>query len=630
MSSATSTEKGTAASSLQPWQFFVLAGFAAATAGVFLSRGTSPANIVFISFIIGGAAIAGAAVYRMLAPLATSEAAESIELVGGRIRAGLEREKLLVLRSIKELEFDRAMNKISPQDYDDMVARLRMRAVRLIRQLDAGGSGYRELIERELASRLGRRAERTEGPTTAPADADADAETSTDAEAFLDAEGSMAVAGREPACASCGTMNEADARFCKACGVKLAALLLLLGTLLAPALALAQPDLRMMAGIPRPDGTLADGTITVRVVRRTLADNVTGLPVELIGGGVETAETAETDGNGRATFRAPAPGTIVRAATVVDGERLESQEFPAPDRGGVAVMLVAGLGDAPAQQPAQPGTVSIGGNSRFVVDLADDRLEMYYLLEIVNPSATPVAPLEPIIFDLPTGAGGAGALNESSPQVVVRGDRVTVTSPVPPGVTPVQIGFVLPYSGGEVTIEQRLPAALGTVNVVMRKVGDMSLASAQLPAQQESAIQGERYVMAAGPALGAGDTLRFTLRGLPHHSTVPRTTAVTLATLIVIVGLWAGWGRRDRAADIARSRQLESRREKAYAELIKLEEGRRAGRVDAARHASRRSALVEQLERIYAELDRPEGPPAGRPAVQRSDGATAGARASAG
>ena len=576
MSSATSNS-----STFRPWQFFVLAGLLVATVGVFLSRGTSPANIILISLVVGGAALTGTAVYRMLAPLVMPDTAESDEMVGGRTRAALEREKMLALRSIKELEFDRAMNKISEQDYEQMAARLRSRAVGLIRRLDASASGYRELIERELASRLGRA-----GASKAATDAGADEDAPEPAEG---------------ACRSCGTVNETDARFCKQCGVKLAAAVLLIAALLVPALALAQPDLRMMAGIPRPDGNLPDGVITVRVVRQALANNVTGHPVELRAGG--DVQTVNTDENGRATFPAPAPGTIVRAATEVDGERLESQEFPSPDRGGVAVMLVAGLGDAPAQEPGRPGNVSIGANSRLVVDLVNDRLEFYYLFEIVNPASYPVMPPEPLIFDLPSGTAGAGALTGSSPQVVVRGDHVTVTSPVPPGVTPMQIGFTIPYSGGELTVEQRLPAALAVANVVVRKVEGMGLRSAQLVNQEERQLQGEPYIMAAGPSLAAGDVFSFTLTGLPHHSRAPLAIAGLVAALIVIVGVWAGAGRRGRATDTAYRQQLEKRREKTFAELVKLEQQRRDGKIDPARHQHRRATLIGQLERIYGELD---------------------------
>ncbi len=47
------------------------------------------------------------------------------------------------------------MGKVGEDDFQDMSLRLRARAVRLIEQLDNTSSGYRELIERELAKRLG-------------------------------------------------------------------------------------------------------------------------------------------------------------------------------------------------------------------------------------------------------------------------------------------------------------------------------------------------------------------------------------------------------------------------------------------------------------------------------------------
>jgi hypothetical protein len=572
----------------QPWQFFVLAGLAAATAGVFVSRGTSPANVIFISIIIGAAALAGTAVYRMLVPLVVPEAVESAEMIGGRTRAALEREKLLVLRSIKELEFDRAMNKISAQDYEEMVARLRLRAVRLMRQLDAGASGYREIIERELAGRLGRGAAARGSDQTEPAEAPDTTITGS--------------------CASCGTVNETDARFCKHCGSRLVAALVVALAMLVPLVAHAQPDLRMMAGIPRPDGNLPDGVVTVRVVRRALANNVTDQAVELQTG--DQALTGKTDQNGRATFRPPTPGAVLRATTVVDGERLESQEFPAPARGGVAVMLVAGLGAAPPKEPARAGTVTLGGDSRVIIDLADDALQVYYVFEVVNAASYAVNPSGPLILDLPSGAAGAAALGNSSPQVVVRGDRVTVTGPFEPGVTPVQVGYTMPHSRGTLTISQKLPVEMTAVNVVMRKIGEMELSSAQLSSQQDRMIQGDRYVVAAGPAIAADGTLSLDLAGLPHHSVVPLTVTSILATGIVLVGLWAMFARPKRAAEAGRRKQLEGRREKAYAELMKLEEQRRAGKLDPLRHQSRKTILVAQLERIYGELD-DQGPVTG-------------------
>jgi len=184
----------------RPWHFFVLASLMAATAGVVLAHGTSPANLILISLTIGSAGTAALGVYRMLAPLAGGELDAAPGPLAERTRAGLEREKALVLRTIKELEFDRAMGKVSAQDFDEMVARLRSRAIALMKQLDQE-RGYRDLIERELLARLGASATRPPAPRVEAAEV------------------SSVVSG---VCAACGTANDTDARFCKQCGAQLA------------------------------------------------------------------------------------------------------------------------------------------------------------------------------------------------------------------------------------------------------------------------------------------------------------------------------------------------------------------------------------------------------------------------
>jgi hypothetical protein len=171
---------GTSTSHLQPWQFFVLAALACATAGLFLTRAQGLMSVVLLTALIGAAALAGLAGLRVMRPLVSP--LEESTATGRRVREGLEREKALALRTLKELEFDRAMGKMSEADFQEMSSRLRTRAARLIRQLDAG-ERYREQIERDLAARL-----------TVPG---------------------------AHACAACATRNEADAKFCKACGVRL-------------------------------------------------------------------------------------------------------------------------------------------------------------------------------------------------------------------------------------------------------------------------------------------------------------------------------------------------------------------------------------------------------------------------
>jgi hypothetical protein len=190
----------------RPWHFFVLTSLIAATVAVVMSRRATPEHLVFISLTIGAAGAAAAAFYRTLAPLAAPDAEAFSEPRSDRAKAALEREKSLVLRSLKELEFDQAMGKLSPRDFDEMSGRLRARALSLMKQLDEGGSGYRGIIERELQARM---AGRNAAAVLPRPTRDGAPEKPTASEPDEPAAG---------ACPDCGTVNDEDAAFCKRCG----------------------------------------------------------------------------------------------------------------------------------------------------------------------------------------------------------------------------------------------------------------------------------------------------------------------------------------------------------------------------------------------------------------------------
>ncbi|MEO7134995.1 MAG: zinc ribbon domain-containing protein, partial [Vicinamibacterales bacterium] len=151
-----------------------------------VATGQSPANIIILSMTVVSVSFVGLGTYRILAPLVSTVPDTGIT-IGGRTRIALEREKALVLRSLKELEFDFAMGKMAKADFDEMSVRLRARALGLMRQLDAGG-GYKEQIAKEIQRRL-----------------------STGAEGAV-----SAGVGCE-----CGAENDRDAKFCKHCGARL-------------------------------------------------------------------------------------------------------------------------------------------------------------------------------------------------------------------------------------------------------------------------------------------------------------------------------------------------------------------------------------------------------------------------
>lgn len=177
----------------RPWHFFLLASILLATVAVMLSRQSSPENLILISLTVASAGAAAAAFYRMLAPLTQEVVLRAGEPVSERTRTALEREKMLVLRSIKELEFDHAMGKLSQKDSDEMAGRLRARAITLMRQLELDPDGYKSTIERELEGRL-KSAQIAPPPPIATS-----------------------------ACGSCRAGNDADAVFCKKCGARIAA-----------------------------------------------------------------------------------------------------------------------------------------------------------------------------------------------------------------------------------------------------------------------------------------------------------------------------------------------------------------------------------------------------------------------
>jgi hypothetical protein len=204
-------------SALQPWQFFLLIGMLAATAVVVVSTGQSTAAVIALSLTVIAASFVAVAIYRALVPLVLPETAEPATARAGRLREALEREKALSLRSIKELEFDFAMGKIAQSDFDEMSARLRSRAIRLMRQLDED-AGYRGAIEQELSRRLAR-------PSTVsaePAPSVPAGETPV-ADAIGDEAAAMSEEAAAMNCGSCGVANDTDARFCKNCGSRLGA-----------------------------------------------------------------------------------------------------------------------------------------------------------------------------------------------------------------------------------------------------------------------------------------------------------------------------------------------------------------------------------------------------------------------
>ena len=287
------------ASSLRPWHFFLIATLTLATVSVILMRHASAPAIVLVALTVCAAGYTAYTLFRTLLPLTGAGVSDDAVMVGGRTRAALERDKALALRSIKELEFDHAMGKVADADFAEMSGRLRARALRLMRQLE-GADAYRNAIERDLAARVSPEpAERAAAVARGP---------SRGARVLLHA----VRRGRRGRRALLPDVRHAPPRPRRSavvirraaivCVALVAAAVGVTGTAFAQ-----MPDPRAMSGMSMPSPNLPDGTITVRIVRGQITNNLPGVTVELHGAG--DVRTVKTGADGRALFAGcrPAP-----------------------------------------------------------------------------------------------------------------------------------------------------------------------------------------------------------------------------------------------------------------------------------------------------------------------------------
>jgi hypothetical protein len=369
------------------------------------------------------------------------------------------------------------------------------------------------------------------------------------------------------------------------------------------------PDPSLIHGRALPAPELPNGTVTVRVVREAIGNNVPGQAVTVTVG--SATRTATTDDLGRAEFTGLPAGQATAAATV-DGEAMTSQPFEVPTTGGLRVILVAGIAKAAerkaqeekeaAAAPAVKGVVVLGGNTRVLTQFNNDILDIYYVLDIVNNARTRVDVGAPIVITLPDGASGATALEGSSRAASVTERTITITGPFPSGSTAVQVGFRLPYSGDTLRIRQTWPIALQQVTVGVQKIGNLSVASPQFSTINEVRPDGSTvYALGTGAALPAGGMLEVTLSNLPHHSPVPRYAALALAAAVAGFGAWLAMSARTTRTD---TRQvLVRRRDELLGQLTNLDARHRATGGDDEKYLTRRQRITSELEQIYGELD---------------------------
>jgi hypothetical protein len=368
------------------------------------------------------------------------------------------------------------------------------------------------------------------------------------------------------------------------------------------------PDPKQMSGIPRPVTDLPNGSLSVRLIKGDLSNNLTGHPVQLHIG--DKVQTVNTDAEGRAQFDHLPQGATVKAEADVEGEHLESQEFPAPAQGGIRLMLVATdkekerQKEEEAKAPAITGQVVIGGESRIVIEPGEESVSVYYLLEIENTARVRVNPPAPFVFDMPKEMTGTAVLQGSSPLATNSGNHVTIMGPFPPGKTIVQVGGGLPVMSDTVEFTQTFPTTFSQLVFIAKKDGNLKVASPQIERQQDTVVEGgTAVIIGAGGLINAGQPISFTLSGLPYHSSAPRLVALWLAFGIAVVGIVAAFLSSAPKGRTDEHKRLTARREKLLQDLVRLEHDHRRSRIDVSRYTTRREELLRALEQVYGALD---------------------------
>ncbi|APR83904.1 Hypothetical protein A7982_09253 [Minicystis rosea] len=205
-------------------------GIPAGTLACALAAGYTRGAPAVVLVLAGGALVSVIAIFwasiRTLVGETPLSGADAYALGAPRAE---EEQKRAILRALKDLEFERSVGKISEEDYQALVTKYRAEAKRLLRVIDEESQAEREKAEALVMNRLRREGLATgeDAPAKKPeAEKKAEPEAKKLKPEAKKPKKQKADADEAPAakahakCVECGTMNDADAVFCKKCGAR--------------------------------------------------------------------------------------------------------------------------------------------------------------------------------------------------------------------------------------------------------------------------------------------------------------------------------------------------------------------------------------------------------------------------
>jgi hypothetical protein len=364
-------------------------------------------------------------------------------------------------------------------------------------------------------------------------------------------------------------------------------------------------------GVATPAPQLPSGALEVRAFDESgkpLANQLVQLGAAAQGSeGKLKIEKATTDAGGLARFQGLTTGSTVGYAAVIDhgGMRLGTAPFTMPEQGGVTAEIRA------LERTADPSVIAFGSGGRVILQMHDEILQVLEMLPIENHSSKLFDPGPGgIEIPLPKGFVNAEAAGESDRKLEVRKSYgIAVHGAIPPRATTnneITFAFTVTYHGSSHDFLQPLPYGLGATTLIIEQAGDLAVEGAGIGARQSREVSGRKYWVMPIAALGAGQSLAFTVTGLPATDHTGRYIAGALALLLVLASIFFGRrpGEARQVAGDAREKLLQ-RREALFEQLVGVERERRTqngageGPGDVR---DRRNQIVTKLETIYRDL----------------------------
>jgi hypothetical protein len=183
----------------------------AAVVGVLMGPATSILVIV-AGLLLGVIALLWGSLRVLSGDVPLSPELEALDMVAQGADALATRKKML-LRALKDLENERAIGKIEPEDYEQLSAISRAELKGVLKRIDDALAPHRSRAEEEARAHLAKAgliSDSGEGDLAAP---------------HVTTKVSMRDRRPEPervSCPQCNASNERDAKFCKECAARLA------------------------------------------------------------------------------------------------------------------------------------------------------------------------------------------------------------------------------------------------------------------------------------------------------------------------------------------------------------------------------------------------------------------------